>query len=493
MKRCLSICILLTLTFLFTALPVHGMTLQISETQLSLSVESGFLRDVMLLFSHAGVRVRMDPTINTVVTVKVIDQDLDSVFEDLLIPYGYVLIWDVVEGPLGEITRLAEIQIFKPGQEEAMVPLYDPNTNLEITRGSGPAFVKDEVLLAVKKGTSLASFQQLLAQIGGTVIDCAPDLGVYRVRFMPGANVPALVAQLTDNNMVHTVEPNYVIEIPPSQSHGANGEALLSSVSLSPDSPIRLAILDSGLGGLDALNAMVVGRLDAVNPERELTDPLGHGTQMALIGSGMISPEGSMASDSGLPIVAIRAFDDNGAASQFGIMRSIEYALGQNARVLNMSWGSEVNSSFLATAVAYAQSKGLLLVAAAGNEPSGTSLYPAALPGVIAVAATAGGTRWDQSNYGDFVSLAAPGEAQFPIGYNGPPGLYAGTSISSAYVSRALALYLAAHPKASNGEAVKALQTALTDAGAKGRDPLYGYGVLDAQALARFLAPSSTP
>ena len=115
-------------------------------------------------------------------------------------------------------------------------------------------------------------------------------------------------------------------------------------------------------------------------------------------------------------------------------------------------------------------------------------MYPAAYRDVIAVSALAeGGAIWANSNSGDFITLAAPGYATFPVGYKGGAGAYAGTSISSAYVSRALALYFAKHPKATASEAIQALKHAVTDIGATGRDPQYGYGALDAAAMARFL------
>jgi len=170
-------------------------------------------------------------------------------------------------------------------------------------------------------------------------------------------------------------------------------------------------------------------------------------------------------------------------------MRSLDYALEKGARVVNMSWGSEAKSAFLASSVAYEQQKGMVLVSSAGNEPTGQPLYPASYQGVISVSATiANGEMWSSSNYGDDVFLAAPGTASFPVGHDGPPGSYAGTSISSAYVSRALAQYFALHPNATRSDAINALRSSLTDAGASGKDPYYGYGALDAAAKSRLLA-----
>ena len=94
---------------------------------------------------------------------------------------------------------------------------------------------------------------------------------------------------------------------------------------------------------------------------------------------------------------------------------------------------------------------------------------------------------WEKSNYGPFVTLAAPGEASLPIGYQGPPGQYAGTSIASAYTAGVVNQYLAGNPDADSEQVIKALQEVLTDKGEAGKDAAYGYGLLDEDALNRLL------
>jgi subtilisin family serine protease len=227
-----------------------------------------------------------------------------------------------------------------------------------------------------------------------------------------------------------------------------------------------------------------------VQPGRKISDPVGHGTQMALVASGAVAPGGVPPElvDEGVPILAVRSFDDRGRATNYGLLRGIDYVVNEGGRVVSMSWGTETNSEFLKHAVMYAQDQGLIVVASAGNQPINRPLYPAAYRGVLAVSAiTTDGEIWDQSNFGNFIFAAAPGTGSFPIGYNGPPGTYAGTSISSPFVARALTQYLTLHPVASNEQAVKALTDALTDAGELGRDDKYGHGSLDAEALKRYL------
>jgi thermitase len=458
--------------------------------QLSLCVDNQPLAAVLRQFAQAGVRVRLDPAVDARVTADFQNENVQSALAHILEPLGYVLIWDVVNGPLGAWPRLAEIQVFQPGRKEQMRPLPGSSENFEIVREPGGALrVKDEILVAFKSGSRREDVERQLASLGAVLLGSIPELGVYRVRLPSGSNIPAIVEQLARSPLVKTVEPHYAVAVPAPVclEPGGAGPA-------GPARPVRgvegaapVAILDTGLQQDSTLASLVAGRFDALNPERALDDRQGHGTQMALIASGAVLPDGAGTSEAGVPVIAIRAFDDQGVASSFGLMSSMVYAVTKGARVLNMSWGTSADSRFLAETVAWAQVRGIIVVASAGNEPTGRPIYPAAYPGVVAVSAlNAENQPWNSSNFGDFVSVSAPGTARFDVGYRGPPGGYAGTSIASAYVSRSLALYLARHPQATSAQAVKALREAVAP-GASAHDPRLGYGRLDAEALSRLL------
>jgi len=463
---------------------------RIEGDRLTLRADRAPLKDVLMSFAHAGVNVRVDPRIDIRVTGSCDSRDMQEALGALLSDYTYVLIWDVVKGPLGDLPRLAEIQIFQPGQRDEMQPLAPPSRNLRVSHGptgAGPAFVEDEILIGMKPGTSAEQFRLLLAQIGGTVVGSIPSLGIYQVRLQPGTNILDLIAQLSNNPQVNRVEPNYVTRVndPETADAKSKDDKPVASPAV-PKGAARVAILDSGLQPGAGVDGSIVASYDALLPGSTLDDPVGHGTQMAMIASGAVSPAGVEGSGVGVPLVAIRTFDDNGNTSNYALMRAIDYAIAQGAKVINLSWGSETSSEFVETSVAYAQSKGLVVVASAGNSPTGKAVYPSAYPGVVSVAALdESGDVWEKSNYGSTVTVAAPGIATFPVGHNGPPGAYGGTSISSAYVSRELALYFTKNPNASPSDAKKALTGAVTDAGTPGKDPHYGYGTLDAAAAAK--------
>ena len=166
--------------------------------------------------------------------------------------------------------------------------------------------------------------------------------------------------------------------------------------------------------------------------------------QMSLVAAGVIQPLGvSSAPDQYHPIVSIRAFDANGFTSNHTLMRSIDYALDAGAQVINMSWGTEQPSEMLAYLIDYAASRGAILVSAAGNSPSGQPIYPAAYDQVLGVGAlNPDGSVWDQSNFGRSVSAWAPGIVITDAQDSDRKNVYAGTSVSAAFLANQIAQQL---------------------------------------------------
>jgi subtilisin family serine protease len=163
-------------------------------------------------------------------------------------------------------------------------------------------------------------------------------------------------------------------------------------------------------------------------------------------------------------ILPLKAFTSNGTGYLSNIVAALYYAVQHQANVVNMSFDVSTPSSALSQAVSYASGKGIVLVAAAGNESTSAPVYPAALSSnVIGVAST---TDWDSrssfSNYGNSdVWIAAPGEY---IISTFPGGTYAsasGTSFSSPMVAGTAALLLNAKPSLNQSKASSALSHAI--------------------------------
>ena len=477
---------LLLIVFLaLGAFPAAASTFyfRLDGDRLWLQAEQTPLPDILQQFAHAGVSVRLDPRIQSTITGTVRGEDLDHALERLLESCDYLLTWKMLRGPLGRIPKLQEIQVFTPGDPAATRPMTARSRVLETTRGvlgSAPEFVKDELLIGVRPGTTYARFQGLLDDIGGMIVEADAATGIYLVRFPPGTNVEALLQQIARHPFIAHAELNHVTRLPAGVSSPPNAAPAYPPPSPQAKGSLPVAVLDSGLDPAAGLSPLVSASWDAMNPGQTLSDPAGHGTQMALLASGVLAADGLSSAGDALPLVPVRAFDEEGKTSHFAIFQALSYAADAGAKVVNMSWGSETDSEFMRTAMHVAAARGLTLVAAAGNSPTGKPIYPAAYPDVIAVAAvTADGSPWDQSNHGDFVDVSAPATATFPS------GSFVGTSISSATVAGALGRYLNQNPGATGAEALDALRHALSPAVGEG----FGQGVLDAVALQRLRNP----
>lgn len=444
------------------AAPAPATTVRIAADTLTIHANRTPLSDILAQLQDSGIRVAMDDRINPLVTADFENQDIITGIKQILTDCDYALVWDTVDGPVGKLKRLSEVLVYKTGDRRTLKPRPLPPANVAQTQTATNTItcLKNEVLLRLRHGVTQEQFRALLLRSGAMVLDGIPALGIYRLRLPPGSNLGDILNALARDPLVANAEPNQIYRSITPVKTGDTGDSPTPRTVATTAGP-AVAILDSGFTSSTALEKAVVATLDATSPGQDITDPLGHGTQMAFLASGAVNPDGTDASASA-SIIPIRTLDDNGITSSYSLMQGMVFAMENGAKVISMSWGSPNNSPLFNDALAYAKQRGAILVAAAGNEPTGQPLYPAALPGVIAVAATtADGNLWDQSNYGSFVTFAAPGFANLPVGYKGPPGRYGGTSISAAYTANLIARYLVIHPKASATEAVAALTKVL--------------------------------
>ena len=205
------------------------------------------------------------------------------------------------------------------------------------------------------------------------------------------------------------------------------------------------------------------GHGDWKTRDNQPNDETGHGTQV----SGIIAAE----TDNGTGIAGIArncrimtlraGFRVGGGAflQNDDVAASIVYAADNGAQVINLSLGDTVNAFLIRDAVEYADNRGCLLIAAAGNSSEPVSLYPAALHNVISVAALDSDWQLGGSNFGASIDIAAPGEDVLTTDLftNRSPaderyGYKSGTSMATAHVSGAAALLFSANPSCSNGQ-----------------------------------------
>lgn len=423
---------------------------RLDQNRLWLNAQNEPLPKMLAHFSAAGVDVQIDPAAEKTVTGSCSGADVEAVLDRLLAPYSYLLDWRREPGPLGNLTRLTGIRVFRQGYAASVQPLRSTR-RIETSFDGRTRFIAREILVSFKAGASVENLRAFLARTGGTVITANAELGIYRILLPEGTNILDLAAQLGNESSIARAEPNYVYDIPEMSKPVPSAiPAEVQWKEPSGDHAVAVAVLDTGLASGEALRRAVISAFDATNPGTPLTaDAVGHGTLMAQIAAGLVDPYNTPDGE-GIPVVAVKAFSDDGYADSFTLMNAITYAVKNSSGPFSLSWGSETPSKFIESAVQYAVSQDRTVFAAVGNKNTGRAMYPAAYPGVIGVAASNGDRLADYSNRGDFVDLIAPGSA----------GGAKGTSVATAYVAHIAALYMQHHPGVSAADTVAALKKA---------------------------------
>lgn len=263
---------------------------------------------------------------------------------------------------------------------------------------------------------------------------------------------------------------------------------------------VTVALLDTGV---DATHIDLVGNVMGAGREVQgalgdgLTDSEGHGTAMAGLIAGHGHGAGAAAGIIGVaPKSSVLSYQPDGSAARGtdAVAHAIGDAVSRGAKVVNMSFGF-ADSPLVAEAIRAAERADVVLVAAAGNTSTATTVdYPAAYPGVVAVGAVdRTGDHAAISVTGPEVLLAAPGVDIRSTGAGGGYRIGTGTSDSSAVVSGVVALIRSRYPEMSATEVIHRLTATATDKGAPGRDDEYGYGIVNPVAALTADVPPLSP
>ena len=349
----------------------------------------------------------------------------------------------------GESAKTSAIEP-KPGRANAV----DWQEALESLHRARSA-VASELLLQFDSGEAMRRFMAAAGKQGLRMVSSREALKLLRVGF---AGKTAELAQLLrEQEGIKALSPNHLIWVPgigtspqpdPNNAGGeaAVGERALSMIGAAADRRhwglgVKVAVLDTGILPHPSLNGVSVQHQDFV---RDGQPWHGHGTAMASLIAGRDAEDPDYGIAQGAELLDVRVANGKGVGNTAEVAEGVLWAVDQGARVINISLGSNGDSPWLAQAVAHAQSRGVIVVASAGNERAAQLDYPAAYPGVLSVGAVdAQGVQAYFSNSGQGLFLSAPGVA-VPSAYDRDRRvLGSGTSQAAAMVSAAAAVLIA--------------------------------------------------
>nr|WP_208382278.1 S8 family serine peptidase [Microbacterium ulmi] len=274
---------------------------------------------------------------------------------------------------------------------------------------------------------------------------------------------------------------------------------------------VRIAIIDTGVGkGPVEFAGAVVGGTDVSGQgSPDGRTPVGavdanHGSWVASLAAarGTGPDTGMIGVAPEAELLAISVGFGAGASIPFStqIAQAIRWAVDHGADVINLSlttntpdWDESWDSAFL-----YAFEHDVVIVVAAGNRGSGTTRVgaPATIPGVLTVAGVdpSGHASLEASTQGITIGVSAPSEMLLGVSADGQLVRWNGTSGAAPIVAGIAALVRAAHPDLDANNVInRIVRTARPAADATAvPDPLYGYGLVDAEAAVTASVPSVT-
>jgi len=351
-----------------------------------------------------------------------------------------------------------------------------------------------EVLFTVDRNTSVGTEEQIAQRLGLAILErhtsALLDRRTVRARIRGRSTVEMVVEALVNEPDVNEAQPNFAY-------HQQQGPPADSGLQYSL-TKLNLAGTPADADGKGVTVAVIDTAIDATHPDfahldLRSIDAFGttvirhrsHGTAIA----GILAADGVVKGIAPhVRLLAVRAFDSSPGdqrtvSSTFVLLRSLDLAIENSARIINMSFAGP-EDGLVAKAVAAAARANVHLVSAAGNlGPDAPPAFPAAYPEVISVTAIgANDERYPAANIGTYIGLSAPGVDVIVPAPRRTHAVRSGTSMAAAHVAGVLALMLERNPDLSPEEGRRALLGTAIDLGPPGRDAEFGAGRADAKA-----------
>jgi hypothetical protein len=425
LRLCLALAMLLSLA----ASAAGTLKWDSRQDRVSADIESATLYQTLEQIAlRAGWRVYLEPGITHDVSAKFENVTPGDALRRLLGDVNFALVPNTNSVP--------RLYVFRTVRQNATQLVEPADASKKLAKAKP---IPNELIIRLKPGVKIDDIARLL---GAKVIGKIDGLNAYRLSFEDQDKTDAAREQLASNSEVESVDSNYSIDRPNTAQPLASSSVPPPQLQLKPPPDtgrVIVGLIDTGLQPLGndldkfLLQAIAVAGQSQLDPSVP-----SHGTSMAetLLRSLQAISKGSTS----VQILPVDVYGANATTSTFDVASGIVLAVNNGARVVNLSLGSDGDSTFLHEVIQAAAKQNITILAAAGNQPVATPFYPAAYSEVNAVTAIDNGQLAPYANRGSFVTLGAPGTSI--VYYNNQPYYVTGTSAASAFASGMAAGYL---------------------------------------------------
>lgn len=402
----------------------NSMNWRISKNRVDADINDWNLEQLLKQISrNTGWQIYVDPDASRIVSTRFSNLTIGDALGRLLGDLNYAV--------LPQTNGLTRLYVFRNAIHEA-TQLVSPPTDAIQKRNNR------EILVAMKPGKK-DQIDALAASVNGKVTGKLDKLGVYRLTFDDAESAKQAKKLLETNPDVSETELNnsYTRPTQIQQSPFSSASSLTLKAS-EPSDPnqfivglIDTSVQSSGSG----LKDFLLPQLSVADKTTQTTatDPT-HGTSMAEVILRSLSNTDQPKTGSSVRILPIDVYGNSEETTTFDIALGITKAAENGAKVINLSLGGDGDSQVLHQIIKQGHDQGIIFIAAAGNSPTTTDVFPAAYPEVIA--ATAGDKNGNLASYagrGNFVDVMAPGSSI--VYYGNEAFIVTGTSTATAYVS----------------------------------------------------------
>jgi len=335
------------------------------------------------------------------------------------------------------------------------------------------------MIVGFKQGLASQVRDAKLKKFGLTRVETIADLGLEVAEMPVKGFQPTAVRMMADPDIYYVEEDFYTIwlvnraapvlptlkavtaNLPKfQQTNATQGEMPWGVVRVNAQKAwtktrgagVRVAVIDTGVDcSHPDLAANCVSGYNAFDKKKAPMDDQGHGTHVAGTIGAVADGKGVVGVAPSVKIVPVKVLDAKGGGRLTTIIKGLIWVGNNNIDVANMSLGSPMGTIFMRLAVSYAKSRGVAVIAAAGN--SGKSVgYPAAYGNTIAVSASDSNDGIAKfSSRGKQVDFIAPGVDIKSTLPGGKYGRYSGTSMATPHVAGLAALAVAQGAKGFDG------------------------------------------